>query len=621
MQQFNCTIKFHMGNSSLIERLSRGSLLSDGAMGTQLYAQGITGVPIEAANLERPEIVKAIHRSYLQAGSELIATNTFGANSSRLASHGISSQTEELNRTGVALAREAIRLNGQQAWVAAAMGPLAVDSFAAEILGSAAAHNVFAEQASILSESGADVLILETFTSLTQLRLALDAVRSVSNLPLMATLTFNNDGLTPAGDTPEEIATTLNESSLLAIGANCSIGPDLLRSVIERMAQNTNLPLIAQPNAGLPSYVDGQLQYTAESSYFAEVLKDIAYSGATILGGCCGTTPKHISSVRDEIKGVIPQRTFAKIPQAPQKHSKHEDEGKPATGLAEKIAKGEFVVTVELSPPRGFDISDTVDKLRGIAGHIDAVNVADSPRAQGRMSALATGSLIQSKLGIESIMHAAIRHRNLLALHSDLLGAHALGIRNVFTVMGDIPQSGDYPQATAISDVTASGLIRLMSGFNNGVDANGREIDSPTSFFIGAAFNFNAPDIDRELKVLERKIAAGAHFLLTQPIYSMEQFDRVYSVLGKFPVPVILGVLPLRNTRHALFLHNEVPGIFVPGDIVKRLEQAGDKSASIGIDISKELLQELSGKIAGAYFMPPFERFSVVQETLEGLNL
>ena len=218
-------------------------------------------------------------------------------------------------------------------------------------------------------------------------------------------------------------------------------------------------------------------------------------------------------------------------------------------------------------------------------------------------------------------MHAAIRHRNLLALHSDLLGAHALGIRNVFTVMGDIPQSGDYPQATAISDVTASGLIRLMSGFNNGVDANGREIDSPTSFFIGAAFNFNAPDIDRELKVLERKIAAGAHFLLTQPIYSMEQFDRVYSVLGKFPVPVILGVLPLRNTRHALFLHNEVPGIFVPSDIVKRLEQAGDESASIGIDISKELLQELSGKIAGAYFMPPFERFSVVQETLEGLNL
>ncbi len=413
----------------------------------------------------------------------------------------------------------------------------------------------------------------------------------------------------------------MSEENLIAIGANCSIGPDLLRSVIERMSQNTNLPLLAQPNAGLPSYVDGQLQYTAESSYFAEVMKDIVSSGATILGGCCGTTPRHIAAVRDGIKGITPQRKFAKPAQILQKPSKHEEENKKPTGLAEKIIKGEFVVTVELSPPRGFDISDTVDKLREIAGHIDAVNVADSPRAQGRMSALATGSLIQSKLGIESIMHAAIRHRNLLALHSDLLGAHALGIRNVFTVMGDVPQSGDYPQATAVSDVTASGLIRLMSGFNNGVDANGREIDSPTSFFIGAAFNFNAPDIDRELKVLDRKVAAGANFLLTQPIYSIEQFDRVYSILGEFPIPIILGVLPLRNTRHALFLHNEVPGILVPDQVVNRLNQSGEKSASVGIEISRELLQELSGKVAGAYFMPPFERFNVVKETLDGLDL
>lgn len=610
-----------MANSSLIERLSRGSLLSDGAMGTQLYAEGVTAGPIEAANLERPEIVKSIHLGYLQAGSELIGTNTFGANSSRLTAHGMSLQTEELNHLGVTLAREAIRLNGQQAWVAAAMGPLAVDSFAADILGSAAAHNVFAEQASILTESGADVLLLETFTSLAQLKLALDAVRSVSSLPLMATLTFNSDALTPAGDTPEEIAITLSENNLLAIGANCSIGPDLLRSVIERMAQNTNLPLLAQPNAGLPSYVDGQLHYTAQPSYFAEVMKEIAYTGASILGGCCGTKPEHISSVRDAIKGVTPQRIFAKSSKIPEKATKLEGNDSPSTGLAEKISRGEFVVTVELSPPRGFDISDTVDKLRGITGHIDAVNVADSPRAQGRMSALATGSLIQSKLGVESIMHTAIRHRNLLALHSDLLGAHALGIRNVFTVMGDVPQSGDYPQATAVSDVTASGLIRLMSGFNNGIDANGREIDSPTSFFIGAAFNFNAADIDRELRVLERKIEAGAHFLLTQPIYSIDQFDRVYSVLGEFPVPVILGVLPLRNTRHALFLHNEVPGILVPDDIVQRLDKAGENSASLGIQISKELLRELSGKIAGAYFIPPFERFNVVAETLDGLGL
>ena len=296
----------------------------------------------------------------------------------------------------------------------------------------------------------------------------------------------------------------------------------------------------------------------------------------------------------------------------------------PPTGLAERITRGEFVVTVELAPPRGFDISGTLDKLRGVAGSVSAVNVADSPRAQGRMSALATGSLVQSRLGVETVMHIAIRHRNLLALHSDLLGAHALGLRNVFTVMGDIPLTGDYPYATAVSDVTASGLIQLMAGFNEGVDGNGREIGQPTSFFIGAALNFNALDLDRELRVLERKVKAGAHFLLTQPVYAAEHVERVWSLLGGFPLPVIMGVLPLRNARHARFLHNEVPGIVVPDDVMRRMDLAeyrGDAGGKEGIALSRELLTSLSGRIAGAYFMPPFERFSVVPETMKGLSL
>ena len=279
---------------------------------------------------------------------------------------------------------------------------------------------------------------------------------------------------------------------------------------------------------------------------------------------------------------------------------------------------------MELSPPRGFDVSGTLDKLRGVAGSVSAVNVADSPRAQGRMSALAMGSLVQSRLGVEAVMHMAIRHRNLLALHSDLLGAHALGLRNVFTVMGDVPLAGDYPYATAVSDVTASGLIRLMAGFNEGVDANGREIGQPTSFFIGAALNFNALDLDRELRVLERKVEAGAHFLLTQPVYAPEHVERVWSILGGFPLPVIMGVLPLRNARHARFLHNEVPGIDVPEDVMRRIDLAeyrGDAGGKEGIALSRELLTALSGRIAGAYFMPPFERFGVVQETMEGLSL
>ena len=607
--------------SSLLERLSRGPLLSDGAMGTQLYAHGITAGPLELANIDRPDAVRSIHLDYLGAGSELIETNTFGANASKLAAHGMASRVEELNRAGVALAKEAARLHGQQVWVAGAMGPLVPDTLGADALGSAAAHKMFAEQAAVLADAGADLLLLETFTSLAQLKLAIAAVNSAAGLPVIAQLTFNDDGLTPNGDSPEEAAAALSGEDVLGVGANCSVGPDLVRSVVERMAGMTSLPLAAQPNAGLPAYVGGRLRYMAAPDYMAEVAREAARSGAVVLGGCCGTTPEHIAAARDAIRGVSPSRVHVAPRSAPAPASKPEPEPSPPTGLAERLERGEFVVTVELSPPRGFDIGPTLDKLRGIAGHIDAVNVADSPRAQGRMSALATGSLLQSRLGVETVMHMAIRHRNLLALHSDLLGAHALGVRNVFTVMGDVPITGDYPQATAVTDVTASGLIRLMAGFNRGFDANGRELDSPTSFFIGAALNLNAPDLDRELRVLERKVAAGAHFLLTQPVYAPEDVERVETTLGGFPLPVIMGVLPLRSVRHARFLHNEVPGIVTPLHVLDRIERAGEGAAAEGIAISRELLSAVADRIAGAYFMPPFERFGIVSETLEGLSL
>ena len=608
--------------SSLHERLSRGPLLSDGATGTQLYAHGLTTPPLEMANVDNPDVVKSLHLGYLEAGSELIETNTFGANASRLAAWGVASRVEEINRAGVALAQEAARLHGQQVWIAGAMGPLQPDTLSQDLLGSAAAHNVFAEQAAVLSDAGVDLILLETFTSLAQLRLAIGAVRSVSPLPVIAQLTFNGDALTPSGDSPEAAAAALSQYDLLTIGANCSVGPDLLRSVIERMAAVTDQPLGVQPNAGLPAYVHGRLQYAASAEYFAETAREMARAGAVLLGGCCGTTPEHIAAVRDAVRGVSPSRTHpAYVPPAVPVAAPRVTQPLQPTGLAERIERGEFIVTAELSPPRGFDISDTLDKLRSTAGHIHAVNVTDSPRAQGRMSALATGSLIQSKLGVETIMHMAIRHRNLLALHSDLLGAHALGLRNVFTMMGDVPLTGDYPQATAVSDVTPSGLIRLMAGFNRGVDANGHDLEQPTSFFIGAALNFNAPDLDNELRMLERKVQAGAHFLLTQPVYAPEDVDRVWSRLGGFPLPVIMGVLPLRSARHARFLHNEVPGIVVPDAVLQRIERADDGAAAEGIALSQELLTALAGHIAGAYFMPPFERFAVVQETLEGLTL
>jgi homocysteine S-methyltransferase len=609
---------------SFVERLSHGPLLGDGAMGTQLYARGVDVKPLDRANLTHPEVVRAIHLDYMRAGSELIQTNTFGANRVRLAADGAGDEVDEINRAGVALAQEARRLNGQPIWIAGAMGPLGRDGSPIGALDSAAGHHAFAHQASVLADAGVDLFILETFTTLGELRTALEAVRSVSNLPIVAEMTFTEEGLTPAGDTPEEVAQVLADAEVAAIGGNCSVGPDLLGQVVERMAAVSGIPLAAQPNAGLPAYVNGKLKYAAGPEYFAECARHAAESGAAIIGGCCGTTPEHIAQVRDALSGVTPEprtprpeaRAAAPEP-APSAPSQRPD----STSLADSFARGRFAVTAELSPPRGFDITDTIEKLRAIAGTVTAINVADSPRAQGRMSALATCSLVQSRLGVETVMHMAIRHRNLLALHSDLLGAHALGVRNVFTVMGDAPLTGDYPDATPIADITASGLIKLMSGFNQGVDAGGRAIDAPTSFFVGAALNLAAPDMDRELRVLDRKVEAGADFLMTQPVYDPETVERIAARLGGFPRPVLLAVLPLRSLRHARFLHNEVPGISIPDEVFDRLERAGDAAAAEGIAMSRELLQAMAGRVAGVYFIPPFGRYDVVAETLEGLEL
>ncbi len=607
-----------MTNSSILDRLAHGALLSDGAMGTQLYARGITAGPLELANVERPDDVRSVHLGYLSAGSEFIETNTFGANASRLAAYGMAHRVAELNRAGVALAREAAQADGRQAWVAGAMGPLAFEMLGLDAARSGA-RDIFAAHAAALAEAGADLLVLETFGSLAQLRLAVEAAKSASGLPIIAQLTFNGDGFTRDGDSPEDAAAAFTAEDVIAIGANCSIGPYEVRMTIERMAAVSDLPLAWQPNAGLPTYQEGRLRYTAAPAYFAEVAREAVAAGAVVLGGCCGTTPEHIADLRNAVRGVTPARARPAIREKASTPSKPAP--LPPTNLAARLGRGEFVVTVELPPPRGFDIEPALEKLRRSAGRFDAVNVADSPLAQGRMSALATSSLVQWRMGVETVMHVAIRHRNLLALHSDLLGAHAFGVRNVFAVMGDAPRIGDYPSATAVSDITASGLIRLIAGFNQGVDASGRELDSPTSFFIGAALNLNAPDLDKELRMLERKVEAGAHFLLTQPVYDPETVERAQSILGGFPLPVIMGVLPLRSGGHARFLHNEAPGIVIPAGVMERMERAGNRGAEEGAAIARELLLAVSDRVAGAYFMPPFERYSIVAETLEGLAL
>ena len=609
---------------SFADRIARGLILCDGAMATELHARGDHSFDqsLDALNLTHPSLVRGVHLDYLRVGAEVIQTNTFGANAVRLAAFGLAERIEEINQAGVALAQEARRLTGQEIWVAGSVGPMGRTGLAFNVLDSALGHNAFAQQAAVLAGAGVDLLVLETFPSLSEMRLAIQAVKSVTDLPIVAQMTFTEEGLTPSGDTPEEVVAALEAMGVAAVGGNCSVGPELFLQVMERMAEVAHVPLVAQPNAGFPTYWDGRLVYPASPEYMGERARHMAEAGAVLLGGCCGTSPEHIAAIRDSIRGVRPTR--APAPRVTVQESRQAT--RPAvvpqpTTLAERIREGKFVVTVEVDPPRGFDIASTLERLRAVTGMVDAINVADSPRAQGRMSALATCSLIQSRLGVETIMHMAIRHRNLLALHSDLLGAHALGVRNIFTVMGDVPGTGDYPQATAVSDISASGLVRLVTGFNRGVDAGGRAIEQPTSFFVGCAFNLAAADMDRELQVLERKVKAGAQFLLTQPVYDPETVERVWQRLGGFPVPLLLGVLPLRSVRHAQFLHNEVPGISLPAHVIERLQKAGKGAAEEGLALSRELLQAVHSRVAGAYFIPPFERYQVVAETLAGVQI
>ncbi len=608
------------------QRLAQGPLLADGAMGTELSVRGNLplGTCLEHLNLTNPSLVRRVHLDYLEAGAELIETNTYGANRVKLEAYGLTDVTQEINSQAVKLAREAQRLAGQSVWIAGAVGPLGK---AIEPLGPIStdeARDAFHQQITALVDAGVDLIMLETFPSLAEVQLAIAVVKSVGDLPVIAQLTFTQEGRTPADDTPEEVANSLAPLGLAAIGANCSVGSEPMLRVVEEMAPGTNTRLSALPNAGFPTEDNGRLVYLSSPAYMAEYAGRMLDSGAAIIGGCCGTTPAHVAAMREEITrhrwGTNDEGQKARAT-APQKAARNAAAHTPEpTELSNKLGK-RFVVTVEVHPPRGFDVSGTLSDLRRLMGrvNVDAFNCTDIPLAQGRMSALAMSSLIQTRLGVEAIMHMATRYRNLLALQSDLLGAHGLGVRNVFVFMGDPPSMGDYPQAVSFSDVTSSGLIRLIHKANMGVDTSDRPIEQPTSFFVGCALNLEAPDPDKERESLERKLAAGADFILTQAVFDAAAVERWDRLLGGFPKPVILGVLPLRSVRHAEFLHNEVPGMVVPKRVRQRMRDAGQRGAEAGATLAQELLRETGPKIAGAYFIPSFGHYEAVADVLEGL--
>lgn len=600
-------------------------ILTDGAMGTELHARGVAfGACFDELNLTHPALVADIHRDYIEAGSQLILTNTFGANRYKLAEHGLEAQVAEINRAGVELARRIVLASFKDVLVAGDVGPLGVRLVPFGRVTKAQARAAFAEQIASLAEAGADLIVIETLSDLTEILQAVKAAQQACTLPVVASMTFTRDDRTLLGDAPAKVALQLADAGADVIGVNCSGGPAQLLRILRQMREAVPEGRFwVKPNAGWPEQIAGRIMYPATPEYFAEYTWAFQQAGANLIGGCCGTTPEHIAAIRAALdagpsEAVAPAEHDTVVPQVggdipPDQPSQ----------LSQKLAEGKFVVAVEMDPPRGLSTHKLLAGATLLAeAGADVINVADSPMARMRMSPWAVCALIQDKVGIETTLHFPIRGRNLLRVQGDLLAAHALGIRNVFVVMGDPTAIGDYPEAMDNYDLVPSGLIKLIkTGFNAGVDHAGADIGQPTTFFVGGALNLTPKDAPREIKVLRRKLRAGVDFFLTQPVYdpvAARAFLDTYAArYGPLKVPVLVGILPLYGVRHARFLHNEVPGITIAAELFARLEAAGKDAPHEGVRIAVELIAHMRGWASGVYLIPAFNRYDLAAEVVE----
>ncbi len=619
-----------MARIPFLERIKQDTpLLTDGAMGTNLHRHGI---PIDACfdelNLTRPELVARIHTDFVQAGAELIETNTFGANRFKLARHGLEDQVEAINKAGVEIARRVIGANFRDnIYIAGSVGPLGVRLVPYGRITLGEAQAAFAEQIRALAESAVDVIILETFSDLQEILAALAAAREVApGTPVIANMTFSRDDRTLMGDLPAHVARELHKAGADVIGVNCGGGPAQISRILKIIRQAAPEALCAAiPNAGYPETVGERMMYPATPEYFGDFALTFKAIGANVIGGCCGTTAEHITAMRralDDKSLPLPVISFPE----PISEEAAEVVEQP-TELSRKLAAGKFIVTVEMHPPRSF----TPQKLLAAAQLLqdagaDIVDVADSPTARMRMSPWAVCHLLHSRVGIETVLHFPTRGRNLLRVQGDLLAAHALGLRNLFVVMGDPTHIGDYPEAMDEYDVSPSGLIRLIKQqMNRGLDQAGNSIGQPTSFTVGCAVNMGANDLDREIKVLRRKIKAGADFALAQPVFDpalIARFHQAYEEKAGEPLtlPILMGVMPLYSLRHAHFLHNEIPGITIPDDIFARIEKAGDSAPQEGVRISQELLAKIRDQVQGAYIIPAFGHYELAAKVIDALH-
>ncbi|HEY6370685.1 MAG TPA: bifunctional homocysteine S-methyltransferase/methylenetetrahydrofolate reductase [Candidatus Sulfotelmatobacter sp.] len=611
--------------ADFLARIKQSPLLCDGAMGTLLYAKGIfINRSYDELNLSQPDLIRGIHHEYLQAGAEIIETNTFGANSFRLGRHSLADKVCEINHAGARLAREAAK--SFDVWVGASVGPLGTRI---EPLGKTSfdeARAAFRQQIEALVEGGVDLLILETFGYLEEIHQAMLAARDVSkSIPLVAQVTIDEDGNCLDGSDPQTFVSKLEEWGADVIGCNCSVGPVAMLDAMERVRAATSLPLAAQPNAGIPRSVDGRNIYLCSPEYMASYARKFVAAGVRLVGGCCGTTPEHIRVMKSglrvgEARGRTASAQVAGNATAPLAMPAVLLENRSLLGA--RLARGEFVTMVEIVPPKGIDVAKEVEGARFVKSvGVDAVNIPDSPRASARMSNQALSLLIQREVGIDAILHYTCRDRNVLCIQSDLLGAAAVGIKNLICITGDPPKMGNYPDATAVFDVDAIGLVNIVRNLNRGLDLGGNPIGTGTGFVIGVGANPGLTDMDEEIRRFEYKVEAGAEYVVTQPVFDLRLLENFLKRIEHCRIPVVAGIWPLVSVRNAEFMKNELR-VSVPDAILERMARAQtpELARAEGVGIAREMLIAAKQMAQGAQISAPQGRYSSAVDVLEALG-
>ncbi len=608
------------------DQCARRVLVADGAMGTMLYAKGVfINRCFDELNLSSPSIVREIHQEYVKAGAEILETNTFGANRLRLGAFGLAEKLKDINRAGVRVAREAAR---EGVFVAGAIGPLGVRIEPLGPTSFAEARAYFREQAEALVEGGIDLLVLETFYDLNEVREAIFAAREVvgTDMVIITQVTIDDEGRMPDGTSTETFTQRLDEWPTDIIGLNCSVGPKTTLDTIERMMRHSNKPMSAMPNAGLPAKVEGRNIYLCSPEYMAQYTRRFLWAGVKVIGGCCGTTPEHIKLIHSEARSLNPaHRSLSVTVEEPQAKPKALPKV-PITqksSLGAKLAAGRFVAFVEILPPRGVDATKEIEGARLCASKgIDCINVPDGPRASARLSAQVTCQKIQQEAGIEAVLHFCCRDRNILGIQSELLGAHSVGVRNLICITGDPPRMGTYPDATAVFDVDAIGLTNIVNNLNCGLDIGGNPMGSQTALLLGVGANPGALNMDEEIRRYEWKMQAGAEYVVTQPVFDLDLLENFLRRTADFKVPVICGIWPLTSYRNAEFMVNELR-VPVPEHYMERMRRVENAEAARqeGVAIAREMVERVRSMVQGVQLSAPFGRYSMAIEVAAVLNL